>query len=114
MTNKQQEVFRNRIAKYSGADLQLIKDMVNRQIDIEYEKPENFMYHTTVDDYLYVVYYEDGTSNLFCIGADAYDRFRRRADAVMVKRKTKDLFPSYEVILKRNERKQKKIHSRLS
>lgn len=109
MTDRQQELFRSRIAKYSGADLQLIKDLVNAQIDIEYEKPENFMYHKKIDDYLYLVYYQDGTFNLFCIGADAYERFMKRDDAVRVERKTKDLFPKYEVILKKNERKQKTI-----
>lgn len=109
MTNKQIEVFRNRIAKYSGADLQIIQNLLNEQLELEYERKENFMFHTTVDNYLYIVYYKDGTSNLFCIGADAYERFIKRDDAVRVERKTKDLFPKYEVILKKNERKQKTI-----
>lgn len=109
MTNKQKEVFRTRISKYSGADLKLIKKMVDEQIKADYEKIENFMYHETVDEYLYVVNYEDGTSNLFSIGADAYERYRKRSDAISVERKTKRLFPTYEIILSRDERKQKAI-----
>ena len=112
MTNKQMEVFRSRIAKYSGKDLQIIQKILDEQLEKEYEKPENFMFHTTVDDYLYVVYYQDGTSNLFCIGADAYERYMKRSDAIRVERKTKNLFPSYEVILKRHE--QKRIRSQIS
>ena len=112
MTNKQMEVFRSRIAKYSGKDLQIIQKILDEQLEKEYEKPENFMFHTTVDDYLYVVYYQDGTSNLFCIGADAYERYMKRSDAIRVERKTKNLFPSYEVILKKHE--QKRIRSEIS
>ena len=112
MTNKQIEVFRSRLAKYSGADLQIIQNLLIEQLELEYEKPENFMYHTTTDNYLYLVYYQDGTSNLFCIGADAYERYMKRSDAIRVERKTKNLFPSYEVILKRHE--QKRIRSQIS
>lgn len=111
MTNKQKEVFRNRIAKFSGADLQIIKDMIDEQVEIEYDKTENFMYHESIDDYLYLVYYSDGSKNLFCIGADAYERYTKREDAVRIERKTKNLFPTYEVIMKKNERKQKTIRS---
>ena len=111
MTEKQTEVFRNRIAKYSGADLQIIRDIINEQIEVEYEKKENFMYHDTIDNYLYLVYYLDGTSNLFAIGADAYERYIKREDAIRVERKTKNLFPTYETILRKNERKQKTIRS---
>lgn len=112
MTNKQQEVFRTRIAKYSGADLQLIRDMINEQIDIEFEKPENFMYHTALDNYLYLVYFQDGTNRLFAIGADAYEEYMKRNDAIRVERKTKNLFPTFEVILKKYE--QKRIRSQIS
>lgn len=85
----------------NGIDLMKVKNMVNERIEKEYHKKENFMYHDKIDDYIYMVHYEDGDSRTFCFGKKAYDEYIRSKSAYKITRKTKDLFPVYEFLIEK-------------
>ena len=104
-----EQLFRDYIADLSGLELEHLKQIIDEQIQIDYEKKDNFMLHDTLDDYLYVVYFENGTYHSFCKGKDAYER-DKEDDAVKVVRKSKDLFPTIEILLEKNNEQERVRH----
>ena len=85
----------------NGIDLQRVKEIVDEQLQFDYEKPENFMLHEKTDDYLYEVYMNDNSKITFCIGKKAYKEYQENKRAVSIYRKTKDLFPERELLIER-------------
>ena len=117
MTNRQIQMFCDRIRTMSGDELISLRQLLNEKIDEVAEMDENFMLHDWIDDYFYYVHYEDGSSHLHVKGKDAYDTFMRSDSAVKIVRKTKNLFPTFEEIMrkdKKHERKQKELRHQLS
>lgn len=89
------------LTKLSGADLENVKDLVDEQIEKEYNKKENFMLHDRIDEYIYRVYYKNGNRDSFCVGRKAYDAYIQDDDIVSLYRITKDLFPTQELLLQK-------------
>lgn len=94
-----QEQFFDYLANISAADLDAVKKIIADREEALYE--ERWWTHDKIDDYLYYVYYEDGTSWMHCIAKYVYDEYMRNDRAVMLKRKTKDLFPTWETLLEK-------------
>lgn len=101
MTKEQIFAFNKGIENFVGTDLTELKKLIELKIQEDYDRKENFMLHDRIDDYIYVVYYIDGEYHSYCKGCDAYERYMRDADAVSIKRKTKDLFPVYEDLIEK-------------
>lgn len=77
-----------------------IVKLIDSRIEEVYDEKENFMYHDEIDDYIYVVYYLD-RKVYYCKGKEAYENYIRDDEALSVYRKTKDLFPTYELLLEK-------------
>ena len=88
----------NRFNSLTALELDQLKKLIDGRIAETYDWKENFMTHTDFDNYIYIVYFEDGGHHFYFKGAEAYKRYLED-DAIMVDRKTKDLFPIYETIL---------------
>lgn len=99
MNKKEIELLKEIISNCAGSDLKTVKDIVDDEIDKNYHKKENFMYHDKIDDYLYRVHMKDGSSRLFCFGSDAYGEYTRNEMAISITRMTKNLFPTTETLL---------------
>ena len=85
----------------SGSELEQIKAMIDDQIMKIYNLKENFYLHDKTDDYIYRIVYADGHIYYDCIGKRAYEKFTLDSDAVRIERKTKDLFPTVELLLEK-------------
>ena len=94
----QVESYVNRFSSLTAIELNQLKELIDERIAETYYWKENFMTHTELDNYIYIVYLDDGNYHYYFKGADAYKRYLED-DAVMVDRKTKDLFPVFETIL---------------
>lgn len=84
-----------------GDYIEKIRELIDENIERNYELKDNFMYHDEIDSYFYVVRYSNGDYNLYCKGKDAYDRYSRDMNAIRVERKTKSLRPTYETLIQR-------------
>lgn len=81
------------------ADFNLYKQAVAK---VEQERYNEMWYdHDNVDDYIYIVHYSDGHTHTTCRGKQSYNEYMTSEDAVMIERKTKDLFPTYQTLLKK-------------
>ena len=78
-----------------------IQELIEDNIERNYELKDNFKFHDEIDSYFYIVRYTNGEYNLYAKGKDAYDRYRRDENAVCVERKTKNLYPTYETLIQR-------------
>ena len=87
------------LSKLSGTELQRIKKYFDKKFDEVVQLDSNYILHDFVDDYIYMVYYKDGTCHRFGKGADAYSEYNKYG--IRLERKTKDLFPTYEVLLEK-------------
>lgn len=116
MTNRQIQQFCNRISSLSGAELLNLREIINEKIDEVSGQDNNFMLHDFVDEYFYIVHYENGNTYLYTKGKDAYNEYINSSEAVSIVRKTKNLFPTFEEIMskeKKNERKKKGLRCEL-
>lgn len=116
MTNRQIQRFCEKIDSMSGLELLNLRQILNDKIDEVSALDENFMLHDYVDSYFYYVHYEDGSSHLHVKGKDAYDTFMRSETAVKIVRKTKNLFPTFEEIMRKEsngKRKEKGLRCEL-
>lgn len=87
------------ISTIDSADLDAIKMMVAARENELYDI--RWWTHEKIDDYLYIVHYRDGRKHLSCKGADSYQEYIRNDDATWIERKTKDLFPTYETLMRK-------------
>lgn len=85
----------------SAALLNRIKEYANNRIIDNYYLAENFMFHDKIDNYIYEINYKDGSSYVDYIGQRAYDKYIHDDDAINIYRKTKDLFPTRELLLEK-------------
>ena len=79
-----QEQIQDTIRSMSTADLEAIKSMIAT--------------HDRIDDYLYKIHYADGNTYVMCKGKQAYERYLKEEDATWIERYTKNLFPTYEFL----------------
>lgn len=98
-----QEQIHDVLHSMTAADLEAIKEMIAREERSRYE--EMWWTHDRIDNYLYYVYYDDGTQWMHCVAKKVYDEYIKNEKAICIKRKTKDLFPTWETMLtkERNE-----------
>lgn len=101
MTQEQVYAFNESILHFRGTDLMEIKRLVEQKIQEDYDRPENFMYHDRIDDYIYIVDYADGSYHYDYIGKRSYQEYIGNEDAIRIRRKTKDLSPTYETLLEK-------------
>ena len=87
--------------KLNGFELKRVKELFEQKYAEVAQKDSNYQVHDFVDDYLYIVYYPNGEHHLTLKGADAYARYLK--EGIRLDRKTKDLFPTYETLLQREE-----------
>ena len=85
--------------KLNGAELQQFVRKFNKKFEEVKRNDNNFMMHDFVDDYLYIVYFQDGAHYTYCKGEDAYSSYK--SCGIRLERKTKELFPTYEVLLEK-------------
>lgn len=96
-----QEQIHDAIRSMSTADLEAIKSMIAKEERNRYD--EMWWTHDRIDDYLYKIHYADGNTYVMCKGKQAYERYLKEEDATWIERYTKNLFPTYE-FLERKER----------
>lgn len=98
-----QEQIHDVLRNMTAADLEAIKEMIAREERNRYD--EMWWTHDRIDNYLYYVYYDDGTEWMHCVAKKVYDEYIKNEKAVCIKRKTKDLFPTWETMIakERNE-----------
>ena len=101
------------IGSMNTADLLLLKQYIESKIEDNYDDPGNFYLHDRIDDYIYIVDYEDGTYHYYCKGADAFKEYMGVSYATRIRRKTKDLFPVYETLKEKHERSEEEIRHQL-
>ena len=89
------------VSTIDSADLDAIKMMVAARENELYDI--RWWTHETIDDYLYKVHYQDGHTHISCKGADSYREYIRNEDAVWIERYTKDLFPTYEFLMRKEQ-----------
>ena len=78
-----------------------LKSAIEEKIEENYNLKENFYLHDKTDDYIYICVYEDGEIRRDYLGSRAYKRYLEDDRVVAIKRKTKDLFPTYEDLLEK-------------
>ena len=78
-----------------------LKSAIEEKIEENYNLKENFYLHDKTDDYIYICVYEDGEIHRDYLGSRAYKRYLEDDRIVAIKRKTKDLFPTYEDLLEK-------------
>lgn len=100
MTKEQTTVFYRSIQFLNGHDLLALKKMIEDQIEYARHLKENFYLNEQTDDYIYIVRYNDGSFHYVFKGAEAYNEYIE-SGAVMLERKTKDLFPKFEILMER-------------
>lgn len=101
MTKEQTTVFYRSIQFLNGHDLLALKKMVEDQIEYARHLKENFYLNEQTDDYIYIVRYNDGSFHYVFKGAEAYNEYIGNQRAIKLERKTKDLFPKFEILMER-------------
>lgn len=103
MTNEQKEAIRQYLSQLSVDELYDLKKDVDEQIEDLYFCDENFFRRTQTDSYIYAVVYEDCSYHYYYLGERAYNEYMGNRYAKRVEYKTKDLFPTYGVLMSRGE-----------
>lgn len=89
------------LRQLNTAQLLSLKDLIDEVLYENYDKKENFFLHDSLDDYIYIIDYKDGHYRYEVIGSKAYNEFNKAEDAIAIRRKTKDLFPTYENLMEK-------------
>ena len=85
------------LGKLNGFELKRIKEYFDKKFSEVVQLDSNYILHDYIDDYFYIVYFKDGTHHLYSTGESAYTTYQK--EGVRLERRTKDLFPTYEVLL---------------
>lgn len=101
MTKEQTTAFYRSIQFLDGHDLLALKRMIEEQIDYARHLKENFYLNEQTDDFIYIIRYKDGSYHYVFKGAEAYNEYVESKDAVSIERKTKDLFPKFEILMRK-------------
>lgn len=91
------------IGNLSGMDLVNFKDDIIKAFNKIVDKEENFFLHDYTDNWFYMVNYQDGDVHLFHKGKDAFKEYENNHAAIAITRKTKDLYPTYQVMMSKVE-----------
>ena len=95
-------ILANSIQEINNAHILLeLRKCIDKQIELNYERKENFMLHEELDEYLYIIHYTDGHTYIAQTGKKAYDMYINDDSAISIERKTKNLFPTYELLIKK-------------
>lgn len=95
MTKKLEDMLR----KLKMEDIALAKQILDER---EYELWEPMWWTHENDDWVYLLYRSDGKIHTTWKGREAYEMYRDDPNFYLIMRKTKNLFPIYEVVLERN------------
>ena len=87
------------IRSMNTADLEAIKKMIAQEEKNRYD--EMWWTHDKIDDYLYKIHYIDGHTYVVCKGKQAYEMYTKDKDAMWLERYTKNLFPTYEFLTRK-------------
>lgn len=82
-----------------GEFIEQIKELIEDNIRENYYLKDNFKFHDKLDSYFYITTFANGEYHLDTTGKRGYERFIENEDAIKLERKTKDLFPTYEVLM---------------
>ena len=106
MTKEQETAFYRSIQYLDGHDLIALKKMVEEQIEYARHLKDNFYLNEQFDDFIYIVHYSDGEYHYIFKGKDAYNEYKDNPAAIRLERKTKELFPKFEILMEKwNEEK---------
>lgn len=79
--------------------LEKIIEVVENQMEINFDLKENFMYHDKIDNYIYVIKYSDEHLFYDYIGKRTYEKYLLDKDAIEIQRWSKDVYPTKELLL---------------
>ena len=79
----------NELRGFNTFQLLDIQKYIDGLLDEKYNDPDAFMTHTTVDNYFYMIEYENGETMLDCIGKRQYERFLNDSSAIRIYRREK-------------------------
>lgn len=113
MTKEQELAFYRSIQFLDGYDLLALKKMVEDQIEYAKHLKENFYLNELTDDFIYIVWYMDGSYHYMFKGAEAYNEYIGNQRATKLERKTKDLFPKFELLMEKGNGKER-VYTELS
>lgn len=102
-TKDKKQTLLDAIASLTGMELLEMREEINSQFKKVIDREENFFLHDYLDEWLYIVSYRDGSEYLYTKGADAYAEYKRTDFAIAITRKSKDLFPTYQVMMSKGE-----------
>lgn len=106
MTKEQETAFYRSIQFLDGNDLIALKKMVEEQIEYARHLKDNFYLNDQFDNFIYIVFYANGEYHYIFKGKDAYNEYKDNPAAIRLERKTKDLFPKFEILMEKwNEEK---------
>lgn len=97
------EILFESIEKLTGFELLELKGKIEKQFQKVIDREENFFLHDYIDNWFYMVNYEDESWHLFVKGQDAYREYTSNPSAVAITRKSKDLFPTYQTMMSKQE-----------
>lgn len=83
--------------KLSGFELEELKNKFDAKFEKLSQLDRNYNLHDFIDDYTYIVYYNDDSFHYYSKGQEAYKSYLN--SGVKLERKTKDLYPTYESLL---------------
>ena len=98
------------LRKLKMEDIALAKQIIEER---EYELWEPMWWTHEMDEWLYVLYYDDGKTHLTHKGKEAYETYCEDERIYLIMRKTKHLFPLWEVVLERSVNGENPIRHKL-
>lgn len=93
--------FAEYLTTLSSKELEMVKKLIEQRENVDYDK--NWKVHERKDDYLYIIHYTNGDVYYHHIAQVAYKKYLNEDDAEWIERKTKDLFPTYEFLERKNK-----------
>ena len=89
----------NFISTLDATTLDAVKKLlVKREMELYNER---WWTHDGIDNYIYVITYVDGRKFHDYQGKRTYKKYLNDADAIAIGRETKDLFPEYEELMRK-------------
>lgn len=97
------DVLLDSIRKLTGFELLQLKDEIIRTFNEVIDREENFFLRDYIDNFFYIVSYNDGSIHRFYTGARAFKEYSNSPDSIAITRYTKDLFPIYQTMMSKQE-----------
>ena len=109
MTSEQINAFRLALKSLTAEELTVLRDQVDDEIQEIYWADENFWMREKTDSFIYITRYDDGSYHYDYIGKSAYERYLNDSNAIQLDYKTKDLFPTYGTLMRKENYGQKTV-----